>query len=231
MPLLDLAAIEQSLRQVQANFDTINAQLELQREAMTDVLVDNLVSAYGYLNTLVDHSEELFVSQELKNILELNHLVLCGEDIEMRREYRTHIQATHDKFYKHIGWVKTWYKNHSKDPVYKRAAGVYVAILCQPQLFIEGNHRTGALIASLELLRAGKPPFVLTTDNAIGYFNPSAVIKFSDRRKVWHSMFKIPGIKKQFGKFLEARADTHYLLEETSEADLPAKPISLSQGI
>lgn len=216
---LNLAAIEQSLRQVQANFNVINAQLELQREEMTESLVNNLLSAYRYLDTLVDHSDELFVSQELKYLLELNHLVLCGPEIEMRREFRTHIQATHDKFYKHIGWIKSWYNHHRKDPVYKRAAGVYVAILCQPQLFIEGNHRTGALIASLELLRAGKPPFVLAIDNAVGYFNPSAVIKFSDRRKVWHSMFKIPGIKKQFGKFLEARANTDYLLSNTSQTN------------
>lgn len=224
-------AIEQSLRQVQANFHAINAQLELQREAMTERLVNNLLSAYAYLDTLVDHSEELFVSQELKNLLELNHLVLCGTEVEMRREFRTHIQATHDKFYKHIGWIKNWYKQHRKDPVYKRAAGVYVGILCQPQLFIEGNHRTGALIASLELLRAGNPPFVLTTDNAIGYFNPSAVIKFSDRRKVWHSMFKMPGIKKQFGKFLEARANMDYLLQKQSHTELPAESVTLSQKI
>lgn len=226
MPVLNLAAIEQSLREVQANFQTINAQLELQREAMTENLVNNLLSAYRYLDTLVDHGDELFVSQELKNILELNHLVLCGEDREMRREFGTHIQATHDKFYKHISWIKAWYKKHGKDPVYKRAAGVYVGILCQPQLFIEGNHRTGALIASLELLRAGKPPFVLTLDNAVGYFNPSAVIKFSDRRKVWHSMFKMPGIKKQFGKFLEARANLDYLLPDTSSAEVLAEPVT-----
>jgi prophage maintenance system killer protein len=217
---LNLASIEQSLRQVQANFEAINAQLELQREGMTESLVNNLVSAYRYLDTLVERGDDLFVSQELKHLLELNHRVLCGVDVEMRQEFRTHIQATHDKFYKHISWVKTWYKQHRKDPVYKRAAGVYVAILCQPQLFIEGNHRTGALIASLELLRAGNPPFVLTIDNAVGYFNPSAVIKFSDRRKVWHSMFKMPGIKKQFGKFLETHANTDYLLPQTLHAEV-----------
>jgi hypothetical protein len=230
LQLLNLASIEQSLREVQANFTTINTQLELQREGMTESLVDNLISAYRYLETLVDHSDELFDSQELKHLLELNHRVLCGVDIEMRREFKTHIQATHNKFYKHISWIKTWYKQHRKDPVYKRAAGVYVGILCQPQLFIEGNHRTGALIASLELLRAGNPPFVLTLDNAVGYFNPSAVIKFSDRRKVWHSMFKMPGIKKQFGKFLEARVNPDYLLQETSRTDLPIEPVTLSQG-
>lgn len=215
MNLLDFAPIEQALREVQTRFPAINAQLNVKREGMTDTVVDNLLCAYRYLDSLVEHGDDLFATRELAHLLELNHRVLCGEQLNTRREFHSHIMATQEKFYTHISWLKEWYQRHQKDPVYKRAAGVYVGILCQPQLFIEGNHRTGALIASLELLRAGKPPFVLDKDNALGYFNPSAVIKYSDRRKYWHSMFKIPGIKKQFGLFLEANAHPDYLQRQS----------------
>jgi hypothetical protein len=94
----------------------------------------------------------------------------------------------------------------------------------QPQLFIEGNHRTGSLIASLELLRAGEPPFVLNRDNAIAYFNPSTVIKFSDRRHYNVSLFKIPGIKKRFGKFLRSNARPNYLLAPPPQPAPPDTP-------
>jgi hypothetical protein len=50
---------------------------------------------------------------------------------------------------------------------WKRAAGVYVRTLSEPELFIEGNHRSGALVMSYILAREGYPPFVLTAENAI----------------------------------------------------------------
>lgn len=228
MKFLNLHAIEQALREVQANFPAINAQLQVKRENMTDTLVDNLLSAYSYLDILVEHGDDLFAARELAHLLELNHRVLCGAAPGIRREFHAHIVATQEKFYSHIGWLKEWYQRHRNDPVYKRAAGVYVGILCQPQLFIEGNHRTGALIASLELLRAGKPPFVLDKNNALGYFNPSAVIKYSDRRKYWHNMFKISGIKKQFGQFLAENACYYYLHTQSSS---PASAAAAWEGV
>lgn len=213
MRYLNLPAIAKSLREVQKNFKEINARLDVKREDMTKTVVRNLLSAYSYLDTLVDRSDDLFAIDELEHLLELNHRVLCGTDGAIRAEYYRHILATRDKFYKNLHWLKDWYIRHKEDPVYKRAAGLYVGILCQPQLFIEGNHRTGALIASLELVRARKPPFVLSVDNALEYFNPSSVIKKSDRTKYRDLVFQIPGLKKRFGKFLEERTPEKYLLK------------------
>ena len=48
-----------------------------------------------------------------------------------------------------------WYAGHRGESAWDRAAGVYVRILSKPQLFIEGNHRTGALLMSYILLRDG----------------------------------------------------------------------------
>jgi hypothetical protein len=57
-------------------------------------------------------------------------------------------------------------------------------VLSQPQLYQEGNLRTGSLIASGILLQSGCPPFVLTRQNAVAYFNPSPEIKFTDKRTI-----------------------------------------------
>jgi hypothetical protein len=46
----------------------------------------------------------------------------------------------------------------------------------EPQLLIEGNHRTGALVLSYILAREGRPPFVLTAENAKAYLDPSTLI-------------------------------------------------------
>jgi hypothetical protein len=90
-----------------------------------------------------------------------------------------------------------------------------VRILSKPQLFIEGNHRTGALIMSYVLLRNGRPPFVLNVDNALAYFDPSALIRNTSKLGAI-ALFRLPGIKKRFAQFLEEYADDVYLLAPDS---------------
>ena len=85
-----------------------------------------------------------------------------------------------------------------------RAAGVYVRVLSEPQLYIEGNHRTGALIMSYILARDDRPPFVLSVENAIGYFDPSSVIK-GTRKTTFALLFEVPRIKKRFAAFLQGQ--------------------------
>ena len=51
-------------------------------------------------------------------------------------------------------------------------------------------------------MRAGHPPFVLTLDNAKGYFNPSSVIRNSAKHGV-KSLYELPKIKKKYAAFLE----------------------------
>src|SRR4051794_33683070 len=76
----------------------------------------------------------------------------------------------------------------------------------------KGNHRTGALIMSYILARDGKPPFVLSVENAIGYFDPSSVIK-GTRKTTFALLFEIPRIKKRFAEFLHGQADRKYLAD------------------
>ena len=90
------------------------------------------------------------------------------------------------------------------------AAGVYIYILSEPQLFIEVNHRTGARVLSYILAREGRPPFVLTAANAKAYLDPSTLI--TETRKHSLRAFRIPKIKRYFAKFLKEQSDQNYLI-------------------
>jgi hypothetical protein len=50
-------------------------------------------------------------------------------------------------------------------------------VLGYPQLYIEGNHRTGSPIADWISVYYGFPPFDLPAENALAYFAPSIEIK------------------------------------------------------
>jgi hypothetical protein len=211
---LNLQAIEQSLRHVQRDFPKINAILRSRRDSMTDEVLENMMSGYAFVDWAIADDTDLFDPEYAAGLLELNHIVLCGCDPDRRREHCKHIQATTQRFYTqdqyNISDILRWYREHAHESAWKRAAGVYVRILSQPQLYIEGNHRTGALIMSFILAREGKAPFVLTVENALAYFNPSTLVKETNKTPTTLLM-KLPRMKKRFARFLEFQTDVQYL--------------------
>jgi hypothetical protein len=211
---LDLQAIEQSLRDVQREFPKINEVLHTRRDSMTDTVVDNMMAGYAFVDQAIADDVDLFELSNIVGLLELNHLVLCGLDPTLRLEYHQHIAATRRRFYEqqpyNIDNILRWYHQHVSESPWRRAAGVYVRILSHPQLYIEGNHRTGALIMSYILARDGKTPFVLTVDNAQAYFDPSTLIK-QTKKTATTLLMKLPHMKKRFAHFLEQQANAHYL--------------------
>ena len=92
-------------------------------------------------------------------------------------------------------------------------------MLSEPELFIEGNHRTGALVMSYILAREGRPPFVLTAANAKGYLDPSTLVT-ETRKPSIVAMFRLPKIKRYFATFLEEHSDRNYLVSPTGETSL-----------
>ena len=104
-----------------------------------------------------------------------------------------------------------WWARHADESPWTRAAGVYVRMLSTPQLFIEGNHRTGVLVVAYILLRAGEPPFVLTVDNAAAYFEPSTVLRDIHKHSP-AALFRLPGIRRRLAALLRQHADERYLL-------------------
>src|SRR3984957_2104103 len=130
----------------------------------------------------------------------LNHLVLLGQDYDPRA-FGRHISATRERFFanfeQYVKPIRRWYRKHETENPYKVAAQVYVGVLSQPQLYQEGNHRTGSLIASGILLQNGCPPFVLTRENALAYFNPSSEVKFTDKSSI-RGKLRLPKYQPDF---------------------------------
>src|SRR5262245_8111806 len=96
---LNLKAVEQSLRDVQREFPKINEMLESRRDSMTDAVLDNMLAGYTFVDKTVADGTDLFTLRHITDLLELNHIVLCGLDQQVRQEYQTHIEATAQRFH------------------------------------------------------------------------------------------------------------------------------------
>jgi hypothetical protein len=216
---LNLPAIEASLREVQQEFAAINTSLLEPRDDLTDRIVDNMMAGYRLVEQYANTGDDLFAMDQVAHLLEINNTVLCGTDADRRREFASHIAATEQHFYEEqdggIGDLLEWYAVHRAENAWKRAAGVFVRILSKPQLFLEGNHRSGALIMSYILLRDALPPFVLTRANARAHFNPSAVIRRTGKKGLG-MLYRMPKIKKRYAEFLKAQSDSRFLLTDQS---------------
>jgi prophage maintenance system killer protein len=210
-PHLDLQSIEASLRGVQREFPLINQEMNFSREQMDDEVVENLISGYVLIDHLLEANIDLFALGRSSYLFELNTRVLCGTSEQKRREYHKHIAANNRYFYERtdagIHDLYEWYTLHRHESVWHRAAGIYIRILSEPQVFIEGNDRTGALVMSYILAKEGQAPFVLTAANAKAYFESSALIKKLPRNAL-ASLFRLPLLKARIAGFLKDQAHT-----------------------
>jgi hypothetical protein len=147
-------------------------------------------------------------------MLELNNRVHYGTDAAVRTEFAKAIAANNEKCWRNVGPIVGWSEKHVSrgDSAYKLAAEEYVSILGQLQLFVEGNHRTGSLIASWINLIADYPPFVLSVDNAVAYFAPSAEIKHFADRSTWRGRARLPKYRKVFCEFWQQHIDEKHVL-------------------
>ena len=99
----------------------------------------------------------------------------------------------------------------ARKPVWERAAGAYARLLSTPQLFVEGNHRTGTLVMSYLLVQAGEPPFVLTARSAAAYFAVSVTIRHTPKHGVpmW---LHIPFVRRRLAALLRRDAQPRHLV-------------------
>ncbi|MGY6278082.1 hypothetical protein [Methylomonas sp. MgM2] len=214
----NLERIEQSLREVQKQMPLLNRKLEFELEHMSDEVIENLVSGYALINHLLTSEIELLAIGSSSFLLELNTRVLCGVNETKRSEYRKHIQATNRYFYDRTGSgiqsFMEWYDLHRYQSTWQRAAGAYVHILSEPQLFIEGNNRTATLIMSYILASEGLEPFVLTVKNAKAFFELSALVKTLPGNALLH-WFRLPFLKNDMAGFLKNQLQTRCWTQET----------------
>ncbi len=176
----DLAKIRDNYNQVIDEFDRINEVISCKRDKFDSYIARNMLHAYHHLNRHFAANPG-GVMLSWKELLELNMLVHLGADADRRHDYYGFVRQTEERFEERFPNVMKWFDRHEhkdEDP-YKIAAGLYVRILSQPQLFIEGNHRTGSLVANYYLMLKGQNPFVMTVDNAVEFLNLASDVKFT----------------------------------------------------
>lgn len=83
----------------------------------------------------------------------------------------THIPPNHVKIPQHVQELLLWYKNDNGNKI-KKIATFHIRFECIHP-FIDGNGRTGRLLANLELMKLGYPP---------------VDIKFADRKEYYDSL-------------------------------------------
>jgi len=209
----NLKAIEKNLKHFQKNFDSVNDQLEMRREDFTKTIINQIMEGYDFLNSLWKRDIDLFSLSGLYNMLELNHIVLCGTDKKVRKEHYQHLDTTRVNFQSRIHPIYEWYKkNAKKHNPYKVAAQYYGQALSFPQLFFEGNHRTENMIVNYYLLNQDLPPYIIQVETAVEYLNVSSRIKFSDKEKMGEGFKRIKHTK-DFRAFLEKQGNPDFLQE------------------
>jgi hypothetical protein len=217
---LNLERIDESLQTVERHWEEIDDELELRGigrkdTPFTDIVRIRMMSAYKFLDDLLSLGIPPFSPESIGHMLILNERVHYGTDQQLLSEYAKALEANAEKFYQHIGAIQHWYEEHKKrgNHPLKIAAEIYVSILGYPQLYIEGNHRTGSLIANWINVYHGFPPFVLSVDNAIAYFAPSAEIKSFADKSSWRGRARLPKYRKSFLTFWEHHIDSRYLIQ------------------
>ena len=213
----NLHNVENSLLDVEKNWKKIDDELDFEkigrRDTFDSVTRDRMMKAYSYLDKLLGRDVEPFSMEGISQILELNNIVHYGFDFQLRLEYNQAIMCNSEKFAEYIVPIEEWYRKHMKGkprPL-KVAAEVYVAVLGFPQLFIEGNHRTGNLLANWISMYYGRPPFVLSVENAVAYFKPSKEIKRFANKSTWRGRRRIPKYRSCFKKFWEENIDNKFV--------------------
>lgn len=206
---LNLEAIKATLEKVEADWEQIDTQLINTGVGKKDIpfnklIKENMLNAYAYLDGLLEQKIAPFSQESLGPMLGLNSMVLYGQNHALMLEYGNAVEVNTVKFYDQIDTLIKWYQKHEgKSKTRKLAGEIYVTILGHPQLFIEGNHRSGSLIASWINCYNGYPPFVLSPENALAFFQPSSEIKKFVNKSSWRGLTKLPKYRKSFGALWE----------------------------
>lgn len=215
-PKLNIDAIRASLVKTQKNFKKINATLTVERKPPSDEVIENLIAGYATVDRYVQDDVDLFKIGNSKLILQLNHIVLYhGANISIEED-KSQFKATKKHFYEAknggIGQLMEWLALNKNTNIWQRSAGTFTHILSQPQLFLEGNHRTGSLMMSYLLMREGLSPFVLSYDNAKHFFEPAELVKKRRKKALLDEFLHLPKQTRKFAKLLKSEQSKKYFL-------------------
>lgn len=225
MPIarFNIPEICRSLDQTQSLFDRIDKTLNARRGSMPREAVANMVAGYRFIDQLLAEGTNLFAMGNSALLLEINALVLCGSDERDRVNFSLHLAQTRQQFYDDeqggIGSLMEWYGFHQNDNLWRKVAGLYIQITSQPQLFIEGNHRSAILLVSYLLGREGYPPFVLTPDNAKDLLDQSQSIS-ELKKNGFSALIQAPRLCGQVAAILKRGLERRHSFEAACSSNL-----------
>lgn len=213
---LNLHAIEAALHAVQRDLASINLFLTAEEADFSDIETANMLAGFALVDHYLAQGIELFSLGHSHEILELNKVILFGDDANLRKQrHPLQLKAAEKHFYEKTGggigdMIEYYQRLTTKNP-WERAAAIFVRMQAHPQLFIEGNHRTGTLLVSFILARAGLPPFVLQPSYADRFFNPFSRLGSIKKRSL--AMFFNGGkLRSHYAQLFKSASDTRFLL-------------------
>ena len=217
MTQLNLPEIRQSLINLKSNITTLNHSLSAELPGLSTFSLDNMITGYKLIGSYVIEENDLISLGRSVDIFEINVTVLYGNLAQRdNQEFKKQIKANEKYFFEKtnsgIGDFIEFHERQSFSTPWLEAAEMYIRLMLQPQLFVEGNHRTGALLISYVLLRNNLPPFVLNIENAKSFFEFSAIMGSHRRKSIW-TRFKRSHLVKQFAEYLKTACDSRYLLD------------------
>jgi hypothetical protein len=228
----NLPAIEACLRRLQQESLVLDGELAAEREPFSSEILDNLLAGYRYIDRLLSDmasgGEPVLPFSEgghSSGLLELNNIVLYGTDPERRERYASSLKACEKRLYTRRGGgiddLVNTYRLHQHESLWHRCAVVYVHTLSQPQLFIEGNHRTAALLVSYLLALEARPPLVMGSEEARGLLALSASIGRWSRHSIAMRL-RLRRLRKSVARIIREQSNPLFLLEPKVEADARA---------
>lgn len=213
---LNIDAIRSCLVDTQQNFKKINESLTVKRKPPSDEVIENLLAGYAKIDEYLSNGIELFAMGNSHLLLELNHTVLYYSANISIEENKSQFKATTNHFYDvkdgGISTLMEWLALNRSSNIWNKAAGVFTHLLSQPQLFLEGNHRTGSLIMSYLLMRQGHAPFVLSYENAKHFFEPAELTKKRRKKTLVDEFIHLPKQARKFAKLLKDEQHPKHLL-------------------
>ena len=211
---LDLQAISQALHGLRQNMEHVNHRLEHDQVSLSTQSVNQIVQAYGLLDHYIGSGLPLLSMGQSREVLALNHCVLFGQESMAGGDYRKALKASEQHFYRvsspGIGEMIEWYSRHRHQTVWKQAAGVYLNTVGPPQLFLEGNHRTGVLLANYVLARTNKAPLVLDDQLATGWFKLTEDIR-ERRKKIFEPKYWFRSLDAELADFIQFHVNRRFL--------------------
>lgn len=210
----DLQAIGRALAGLRHNMDRINVHLDNDQVELSRQSVDQIVQAYGMLDHYLSNDLRLLSMGQSREVLALNHCVLFGQERLNDTDYTKALRASEKHFYQvrssGIGDMVEWYSRHRYLTIWRQAAGIYLNTVGPPQLFLEGNHRTGVLLVNYVLARANKPPLVLDDKLASAWFRLTEEIR-ERRNNLFDPKYWFRSLDVELADFIQAHVNERYL--------------------